>query len=41
MITATYIDLRETAKPNYLKVFSWIAIPADTKLDGAGAAKAP
>ncbi|UQB79155.1 hypothetical protein KI429_05690 [Pseudomonas shirazica] len=39
VIEATYTDLRATANPNHLVAAGWIAIPTDTTLDEAEAAK--
>ncbi|WP_256583293.1 hypothetical protein [Pseudomonas sp. SWI44] len=39
MSEATNIDLRATANPNHLVAAGWIAIPTDTTLDEADAAK--
>ncbi|AIR90554.1 hypothetical protein [Pseudomonas cremoricolorata] len=39
VIEATYTDLRSTANPNHLVASGWIAIPTDTTLDEAEAAK--
>ncbi|MBI6883677.1 hypothetical protein [Pseudomonas putida] len=39
VIEATYSDLRATANPNHLVAAGWIAIPTDTTLDEAVAAK--
>lgn len=39
VIQATYTDLRATANPNHLVAAGWIAIPTDTTLDEAEAAK--
>lgn len=39
VIEATYTDLRATANPNHLVASCWIAIPTDTTLDEAEAAK--
>ncbi|WP_060485508.1 hypothetical protein [Pseudomonas sp. NBRC 111123] len=36
---ATYLDLRAAANPNHLVAAGWIAIPADSTLDEAEAAK--
>lgn len=39
VIEATYTNLRATANPNHLVATSYIAIPTDTTLDEAEAAK--
>lgn len=39
VIETTYADLRATANPNHLVAAGWIAIPTDTTLDEAEAAK--
>lgn len=39
VIEATYTDLRATTSPNHLVAAGWIAIPTDTTLDEAKAAK--
>ncbi|WP_416171843.1 hypothetical protein [Pseudomonas putida] len=39
VIEATYSDLRATANPSHLVPSGWIAIPTDTTLDEAEAAK--
>ncbi|KAF1003313.1 MAG: hypothetical protein GAK36_00281 [Pseudomonas sp.] len=39
VIEATYTELRATANPNHLVASGWIAIPFDTTLDEAEAAK--
>lgn len=39
VIEATYTDLRATANPTHLVASGWIAIPTDTMVDEAEAAK--
>ena len=39
VIEITYADLRATVNPNHLVAAGWIAIPTDTTLDEAEAAK--
>lgn len=39
VIESTYMDLRATTNPNHLVAAGWIAIPTDTTLDEAEAAK--
>jgi hypothetical protein len=39
VIETTYMDLRAAANPNHLVAAGWIAIPTDTTLDEAEAAK--
>lgn len=39
VIEATYTDLRAQCNPNHIRAAGWIAIPSDTSIDEAQAAK--
>ncbi|OAI84916.1 hypothetical protein [Pseudomonas putida] len=39
VIEASYFDLRSQCNPNHIRAAGWIAIPSDTSLDEAQAAK--